>query len=125
MPPGRPFHVAIKAHSCEKWQNASQHGDGFSSAESETLAPEQSSFCRGCGEGRVVLNSLKTRNRRPRHQAYCSYYRAYLLQKEPKNGGHRDYPPTQWLEPPWSHNACTSWEPDCLPLAFRRRPGCS
>ncbi|KAI1157951.1 hypothetical protein F5B18DRAFT_657158 [Nemania serpens] len=47
-PPGRSFHnVTLKAHSCEKWQNASQRGDGFSSAESEMLAPEQSSFCRG------------------------------------------------------------------------------
>ncbi|KAI2635954.1 hypothetical protein GGS21DRAFT_57200 [Xylaria nigripes] len=81
-----------KGQQCEKWQNTSRLGDGFSSAESETLAPEQSSFCRG-QEGRVYFEPLN-RDGYPRSLAYCSYYRAYLLQKEPKKWCHCSGPRT-------------------------------
>lgn len=57
--------------------------DGFSSAESETLAPEQSSFCR-VARGSVAILDMTI----PPLPAYCPYYRAYLLQKEPKNWWH-------------------------------------
>jgi hypothetical protein len=52
---------------------------GTSSAESDTLAPEQSSFCRG-----VRPVEWKASRNAPELLAYRSYYRAYLLQKGPR-----------------------------------------
>jgi hypothetical protein len=52
-----------------------------SSAESDTLAPEQSSLCRG-----VRSVELRGEQNGPEFLAYRSYYRAYLLQKGPRLG---------------------------------------
>ncbi|KAI1253045.1 hypothetical protein MGN70_005253 [Eutypa lata] len=73
---GQMWHKARAADELSAW-------DGFSSAESETLAPEQSSFCR-VARGSVAILDMTI----PPLPAYCPYYRAYLLQKEPKNWWH-------------------------------------
>lgn len=51
----------------------------FIPAESETLAPEQSSFC--CVSSLLELSKGTRRNLK----AYRPYYRAFLLQKGPQS----------------------------------------